>query len=542
MTGRTLEAIRVEGNLGRNIMSSEEESEMKRRNFVRVGAALLAIGISMPALTAGAFAQDAPTEITMLTMGNKPTNGRLEAMLEKLNELLVAKVNAKLDLFYIEWADWQTQYNVQLLSGDDNVDLVATATDWLYAWENAEKGAFLPLSEEMLKANAPKTWAQVEADGHWDLTKLADGKIYFAPEDNYTQYTNHGFFYRGDWAKEAGFENGEITKFEDFTKYFEWVKANKPEAYPWDVAGANEAALTGYIQGHTDFQTLQGISAGNYIPFHTTAANPYTVTSWYMEGDALVEAAKLAKQWNDIGVWREDALNYDGDTREELYAGLSGVEQHHTQTFVNDIVNNMNTKQPGSDPKFFYWGQENGNFFKDIFTHGAMAVSAYSKNPEKALQVYDLIRNDKEIYDLFNFGIKDVDYVITADGKLGYPEGYDSSTMSLGTDYWWGRTDEFELPRTTQAPNRAEIIAALDARAKDYPYSTLIVNKQNIDSTLAAMAGVLSEYIPQLQYGKFDDPAAAVAEMRQKLKDVGYEDARASIQADMDAWKAARGL
>ena len=174
---------------------------MQRRSIVRVGAALLAIGISMPALTAVALAQDAPTEITMLTMGNKPTNGRLEAMLEKLNPLLIEKANAKLDLFYIEWADWQTQYNVQLLSGDDNVDLVATATDWLYAWENAEKGAFLPLSPEMLQANAPKTWAQVEADGHWDLTKLSDGQIYFAPEDNYTQYTNHGFFYRGDWAK-----------------------------------------------------------------------------------------------------------------------------------------------------------------------------------------------------------------------------------------------------------------------------------------------------------------------------------------------------
>ncbi len=515
---------------------------MKRRNIVRVGAALLAIGISMPALTTGAFAQDAPTEITMLTMGNKPTNGRLEAMLEKLNELLVKKVNAKLDLFYIEWADWQTQYNVQLLSGDDNVDLVATATDWLYAWENAEKGAFLPLSEEMLKANAPQTWAQVEADGHWGLTKLADGKIYFMPEDNYTQYTNHGFFYRGDWAKQAGFENGTITKFADFTKYFEWVKANKPDAYPWDVARANEAALTGYIQGNTDFQTLQGISAGNYAPFDTKASDPYTVTSRYMEGDALIEAAKLARQWNEIGVWREDALNYDGDTREEFYAGLSGADQHHTQTFVNDIVNNMNTKQPGSDPKFFYWGQENGNFFKDIYTHGAMAVSAYSKNSEKALQVYDLIRNDKEIYDLFNFGIKDVDYIITADGKMGFPEGYDSSTMSLGTDYWWGRNDAFELPRTTQAPNRAEIIADLDKRAKDYPYSTLIINKQNVDPTLAAMAGVLAEYIPQLQYGKFADPAAAVAEMRQKLKDVGYEDARAAIQADMDAWKTARGL
>jgi putative aldouronate transport system substrate-binding protein len=510
-----------------------------KKSIIAVGAALLALGISSSAMTA--LAQDV-TNITMLTMGNKPTNGRMEAMLEVLNARLKEQANAELDMFFIEWTDWQTQYNIQLLSGDDNVDLIGTATDWLFAWENATKGAFLPLSEEMLKANAPKTWAQVEADGHWDLTKLPDGKIYFIPEDNYTQYTNHGFFYRGDWAKEAGFENGEITKFEDFTKYFEWVKANKPDAYPWDVSKATEAPLTGYIQGHTDFQTLQGLMAGNYAPFDTKASDPYTVTSRYMEGDALIEAAMLAKQWNEIGVWREDALNYDGEPREQFYAGLSGADQHHTQTFVNDIVYNMNQKQPGSDPKFFYWGQENGNFFKDIATHGAMAVSANSRNPEKALQVYDLIRNDKEIYMLFNYGIEGVDYTLDANGVLQRPEGWDSSTMSLGTDYWWGRTDEFEPARTTDAPNKAEIIAKLDAVAKEYPYSTLQINKNNIDPTLAAMAGVLSEYIPQLAYGKFDDPAAAVAEMRQKLKDVGYEEARAAIQADMDAWKAARSL
>jgi ABC-type glycerol-3-phosphate transport system substrate-binding protein len=515
---------------------------MRRRNIVRVGAAILALGISMPALTVSSLAQDGPTEITMLTMGNKPSNGRLEAMLEKLNALLVEKANAKLDLFYIEWADWQTQYNVQLLSGDDNVDLIATATDWLFAWENAEKGAFLPLSEDMLKTHAPKTWAQVEAEGHWDLTKLADGQIYFMPEDNYTQYTNHGFFYRGDWAKEAGFANGEITKFEDFTTYFDWVKKNKPDVYPWDAVGSLEAALTGYLAGHTDLQTLQQITAGNYFPFQTSEAAPYTVTSWYMEGDALLAAAEQAKKWNEIGVWREDALNYDGDTREQFYAGLSGADQHHTQTFVTQIVHNMNTKQPGSDPKFFWWGKENGNFFKDIFTHGAMAVSANSKNPEKALAVYDLIRNDKELYMLFNYGIEGEDYIITPEGVLDRPAGWDSSTMSLDTNYWWGRMDEFEPVRTTDAPNKAEIIAELDATAKDYPYSTLVINKAAIDPTIAAMAGVLSEYIPQLQYGKFDDPAAAIAEMRQKLKDVGYEDARAAIQTEMDAWKAERGL
>jgi putative aldouronate transport system substrate-binding protein len=512
------------------------------RKYIKATAAVVALGLGVTAL-AGCTGQKAeeetgdPTEITMLVLGDKPTNGRLEAMLDKLNERLVEKANAKLDLFYVEWADWQTQYNLQLLSGDDNVDLITTATDWLFAWENAEKGAFLPLSEDMLKENAPQTWEQVDGAGDWDLTKLDDGQIYFIPEDDFTQYTNHGFFYRGDWAKAAGFEDGNITKFEDFTKYFQWVKDNKPEAYPWDVAGDPSADLTGYMQGHTDMQTLQQVSAGNYYPFQTTADDPNTVTSWYMEGDALVEAAELAKQWNEIGVWREDALNYDGDTREELYAGLSGADQHHTQTFIGQVYDNLSKKQPGSDPKFFYWGQENGNVFKDIKTHGAMAVSAYSAHPEKALQVYDLLRNDEESYRLINYGIEGTDYVVTDDGKLGYPEGYDSSTDSLGSNFWAGRRDSLELDRVTDAPNKAEIYTGLDAVAKDYPYSTLLINKDAIDPTLAAMAGVLSQYIPQLAAGKYDDPAAAVAEMRQALKDAGYEDARASIQADIDAWK-----
>jgi ABC-type glycerol-3-phosphate transport system substrate-binding protein len=487
---------------------------------------------------------DSPETVTMLVLGDKPTNGRLENMLEKLNEKLTEQANATLDLFYVEWADWQTQYNVQLLSGDSTIDLITTATDWLYAWENSQKGAFLPLSEEMLQTNAPKTWEQVNKDGDWELCKLNDGQIYFIPEDNYTQWTNHGFFYRGDWAASAGIPDGTITKFEEFTAYFAWIKENKPEAYPWDASATSDAAatLTGYVQGHTDFQTIQQISAGNYYPYSTTEADPYTVSSWLMEGDSIIEAAQLAKEWNEMGVWREDSINYDGDTREEFYAGLTGTDQHHMQTFVTQIVSNMEAKQPGSDPKMFYWGQENGNYFRDIKTHGAMAVSANSSHPEKALEVYDLLRNDQEIYYLLNFGIEGTDYIITDDDKLGFPDGYDSSTDALGSNFWGGRMDEFEPDRTTEAADKWDLYASLDADAKDYPYTTLLFNKDAIESSLAAMSGVLAEYMPQLGRGKYEDPAAAVAEMRTKLQDAGYEDVRASLQADMDAWATEQGL
>ncbi|WP_454857913.1 extracellular solute-binding protein [Promicromonospora soli] len=143
-----------------------------RKPLARAGAAALALAMSMTALAAcspgSAEESGEPTTITMLVLGDKPTNGHLEAMLEKLNVRLEEEANANLDLFYVEWADWQTQYNTQLLSGDDSIDLITTATDWLFAWENAEKGAFLPLSEEMLQENAPRTWEQVDAEGHWE--------------------------------------------------------------------------------------------------------------------------------------------------------------------------------------------------------------------------------------------------------------------------------------------------------------------------------------------------------------------------------------
>ncbi len=482
-----------------------------------------------------------PTKITMLALGDKPTNGRLEKMLAKLNALLTEKANATLDIFYVEWADWQTQYNVQLLSGDSKIDLITTATDWLFGYENAQKGAFLGLDEEMLKTNAPKTWEGVASRNNWEVCTLPDGMIYFIPEDNFTQWTNHGFFYRGDWAKSAGIPDGTITQFDQFTQYFTWVKQNQKKTYPWDVAGSNTSALIGYLQGHTDGLTIQQLSAGNFYPFQTTAAAPYTIGSWFMDSPQLIEAANLAKEWNEIGVWREDALNYDGDTREALYAGLSGADQHHTQTFTGGIWYNLSTRQKGSDPKMFWFGAETKNIFRDIKTHGAMAVSANSKNPEKALQVYELIRNDEEAYKLLNFGIEGSDYVMK-DGKLGQPEGYDPSKDGLGANFWGGRMDEFEPTRLTDHPDKEAIFTQLEGMSTDYPYATLLFNKDLIDSGLAAMGSVLSNYIPQLQYGKAKDPQAMIAEMRKELGTAGYEDVKQAVQQDMDTWATEKGL
>lgn len=480
--------------------------------------------------------------INMLVLGNKPSNGRCEAMLKELNQVLTEKVNAELKLTYVEWADWQTQYNVQLLSGDDSLDIITTATDWLYAWENTQKGAFLPLPEEMLKTYAPKTWEQVEQAGNWEICKY-NGEIYFIPEDHYTQYTNHGMIYRGDWAKEAGLTDGTVKRFDDLTVYFQYVKDQKEGVVPWDISGKNNVGglLGAYIQSNTDNRVLVGCNAGNFEFWFTSASDPYTIESPYMEDDTIYEAADLMKKWNDMGVWREDVLNFDGDSREELYAETSGADQHHSQTYYSQVKPSMDKKQPGSDVKIYAWGQENNNISKPLRTHGAAAISVNSKHPERALMVYDLLRNDETCYRYINYGIEGTDYVLTADKKLSQPEGWDQSTDKLDANFWCGRNDDLELENSYNWSGTREMIEGLNKIAYTYEFENLILNKNAVEAEQAAIANVLSEYIPQLAYGKYDDPRAAIDEMRKKIRDAGYDTVKESFQNDMNEYKKANG-
>ncbi len=98
--------------------------------------------------------------VTMLVTGNVPTN-KTDEVLAVFNEKLTAAINAELRIQWIEWADWQTKYQLALAMQDGSIDLVGTATDWLYAWDNARNGGFMPLSEDMLAKYAPKTFASV---------------------------------------------------------------------------------------------------------------------------------------------------------------------------------------------------------------------------------------------------------------------------------------------------------------------------------------------------------------------------------------------
>ncbi|MDC7293722.1 DUF3502 domain-containing protein [Butyrivibrio sp. DSM 10294] len=487
--------------------------------------------------TASAIDTSEHVVITYMTTGGAPEGNMTDEMLSQLNAILTEKVNAELEIYYIDWTDYLSNYNLTLARMDGTVDLVGTASDWLDAWPNAKNGAFLELSEDMLKTYAPKTWESVSPE-HWDLCKY-DGNIYLMPEDNYAQWTNHGYAYRLDWAKEAGLADG-VKSWEDLTTYFKYVKETYPDVIPWDSDGTQYGQMvSGWIVSHSNYVPIDGINSG--AMWGGKKDDLYTVYSPFMtDTDSLVEYAKMMKEWDEIGVWKTDVLNNTAsDNREDYKIGRVAAEQHHTQTWT-DLCSHKDGytiyDDPNAETGFFYFGEETGNIVALSITHGAMAVSAASKNPERALMVYDLLRNDPECYRLINYGVEGVSYEIDENGMRKNPEGYDGNTDGITTNFWWGRNDDLELKDSTlnwDAINK--LYAEYDKIKIDYPYGQFVPNVDDIQSKIENINDIHTTYMKQISFGKYQGSAEdIVAEYQAALEKAGIADVTAELQRQFD--------
>ena len=504
------------------------------KKFVKILALLTACSFVMM-FGMAAFAEVDTSEfvtIKMVVLGNPPASGQDKVVQEAWNTVLKEKLNAHLELQWVEWADWYTKYNLLLASGE-SLDLISGATTWLDGWPNTQRGAFLAL-DDMLPVYAPKTFAEIPPED-WEQCKY-EGKIYMMPENDYTQWVNHGFFYRGDWAKEAGITE-PITDWETFGKYLQGVKDNQG-LIPWDVNGSNAQFANGWVLSHTDsaieLTWIPTPSGQLRILWGTSHEDPYTPWSPYFD-DIYIDFAKKMKEWGDNGYWREDVLNFRGDARELLRAGKTGVDQHHTNTYRNLRVD-MDDEQPGSELQFFAFADTRGNLTMEPITHGMMAIGAGSKHPERAMMVYEFIRQNEEFYRLLNYGIEGVHYNLV-DGKRIRPEGYERAKHEFYSDFWAGRVDKFELPTDRDWDRIGEVYARFDPIAKPYPYGRFVFDKTPIEAELAAISDVINQLAPAIAYGKTADPVEAVEDLRKRLKLVGYDTVEAEVQRQLDEYK-----
>lgn len=236
--------------------------------------------------------------VKMLVLGDPPAGGADKVMLEKLNPILEEKMNANLEITWIEWNNYDTKYQMELVSGTP-YDLIFTSSTWLNLWDNVSKGAFMDMTD-MLPYYAPQLWNDTKEE-EWDQCKY-NGKIYALPEHRRWQLSTPGFAYRLDWAKEFGLD--KVDSLETFEQYCDGILENKPGVIPFNApASVNSAEFyTLWINQNMDYIFGPGTVGSAAPTANKSLEECWTVASPVFD-DGFMDFAKKMKEWGDKGYW-----------------------------------------------------------------------------------------------------------------------------------------------------------------------------------------------------------------------------------------------
>ncbi|MDD4849147.1 MAG: ABC transporter substrate-binding protein [Gemmiger sp.] len=475
------------------------------------GGAPSSVSSAAPAGSTAGEASSAPgaleeATLVMYVIGGEPVG--FPDMLVEFNKLLKEELNATLEVNWLGFADYLTQYPLLLSSGDP-VDLIYTAT-WTNYYQEARKGAFLPL-EELGPQYAPKTWAQITDAAKFQAT--VGEHVYAIPSGKDT-YSAWGIAARGDLMQKYGVD--PITDWAGYEAYMDAIKANEPNMQPSGV----------YADGKQQDDVV-ALSRG-YYPLTGSTGSPYWIdpsqehpTVFFVtEYPEFQQDLAMYDRWAEKGFWPADALANQDSTMQET--GKSASQIHNV-----DWWRDLCILRPEWD---FQWYEMTNHVEIQSAMQDGMAIPTSAKNPERALMLLEKLRTDPRYYDLFVYGIPGVHSNILEDGTV---EALNPDVFPLDSCGWGFRTNELTRLPTGLPDSYGKAVESLKNSVKENKYRSFFMDTDSIKSEYSAIQNIMSQYYTPLVLG-MTDPVAGMEEINKQLEAADNEKVKAEIQRQLD--------
>ena len=327
-------------------------------------------------------------ELVMYFISDRPA--KYDEIEANFNELFKEKLNCTLKTQWIAWSDYTNKYPL-LFSSGEKFDLAYTAT-WLGFSNYATKGAFMNL-DELWPTYAPNNYA---LQSETALTQATlNGHLYVIPTLLAT-YSAYGPYYRTVFEDGAATYEGEVTNWEDYEEYMEWVQENTSISQPYGLSsgGSEIDDMFFTTKGRYNIRGTSWLSVDPY-------ADTFTLVPNY-ENEYAMELLEMTKRWSDKGFWSKSALSDTDSTK--IQNGIAATDIHNVDTYQSRYIDKPE------------WGFKYTNFVEDVsnlpFTQDACVIPTTSENPERALALWDYITTDEEAYRAFVYGIEGTSYEI----------------------------------------------------------------------------------------------------------------------------------
>lgn len=443
-----------------------------------------------------------------------------EEVFAAANELTAEKLGITVTNQYISWADFNTKYPLVFASGED-FDLIYTSS-WSFYSQQAVKGGFYEITQEEMELYAPELNALVP-EAAWKQAYI-DGKVYMIPNVQ-EEYNHLGLLVRGDLRKK--YQVPEITSLEIFEQYLDAVAQNEPTMIPLD--------------GGAEFDKWTNMTLWLMQPCGW-ASGPdgyaYSLTDptgeLFKLSDTPEYQAFLARMvdYKERGFWSKNALNNTVTMTDGFINGKSASAMHNVGTVVS-AKKEADKNHPEWEAEVYDSMFGEYPTVRTSYLGNGMGIHATSKNPQTCLKWLNFTRTDRQMYDLYMYGIEGKHWINEGEGKM-------SSTAS-SADYGgysnWGFTQEsMRRVDVNEWEGVEQIKASYAERAVDNPCFYFLFDNSDVKNEIAAITNLNNKYTKMLDFGFDTDWEKTLADLDQQYEAAGREKVRELYEEQRKAY------
>ena len=431
-----------------------------------------------------------------------------DKVMEKVNEYTKDKIGVTVDLRMVDWGDYGQKMQVITSSGEPYD--ICFASDYAL---NAQKGAYLEITDDLLNNNAKELKETI--DPLFLEGASINGKLYGIPA-NKEVGQQLGWAYNAKMAKELGIDMTNVKTLEDLEPILEKVKKEKPELKMPMAAGSGFFPYMPY-----DYLLGENLPFGISLEGDTTK-----VVNIYEQEDVKKTLQTLRRYYQKGLVHAQAATDTDPHdmkvenwfVRKEQYA--PGAVESWSQNAGYEIG---------------YSAMHDPLTINNSVTGSVMAISASSKNPEKAMEFLNLLNTDEYLRNLIDKGIEGEHYTSNDNGTISKTDKSDLYTMPS-----WALGNVFNVkPWDTDPEDKIEQYKNFNEAAVASPTLGFYPDTTNVSTQIATLANVVQEFKAPLFTGSVDTDKY-LNELNKKLKASGLDDVIAEIQKQYDEWMKAQ--
>lgn len=471
-----------------------------------------------PSGSASATASGKTEEITVAFPMISTAIPEIPNIEEAINKISLDKINVKVKLKAISSGEWVQQVNLMFTS-NEKMDLMYV-NGGLYS-NMVAKNQLVAL-DDLLDQYGEGIKTAVGAD-YINVPKI-QGAIYGVPTIR-DLASSYGVIMRKDLVDKYKIDVDAIKTLDDLGAVLKTVKDGESGFAPLIPSGVGMSFLDAYVP----YDSL-GDSMG-VLPNYD---NDLKVVNLYASQEYKDLVTKF-RQWYQDGYVMKDAATNKTSTFELLRSGKGfayfaalkpGMAEQEGAAAGTEVITKDLTPivaRTGSVSNVM-WG-----------------IPVNSKQHEAAMKFLNLMYSDKDIVNLFDWGIEGKHYVKVdgQDGVIKYPEGVNAGNTTYNMPLGWMFGNQF-LSYTMEGSD-ADIWKKMDEFNKSAVHSKAMgftFDASAVKSEFAAVSNVVTQYKLPLETGSVD-PAKVLPEFISKLKAAGIDKIVAEKQKQLDAWAQA---